>query len=487
MADLKDAPNYEQEALNSLRSGDFAAAAALLKRAVEENGYTFPVLNNAYTVALYKVGWRSELADASFQIGNRMRDSDPSAAMDYFQRALLNGISPEQARKIGEWHEQRAAPRNTPNGSGPEIRTDRVAHVVGCLLSGHAPSLYVQLLSKALRGRGVESYIFTTEWAANWFFNPPGARQSEPIEIEAQTVIAVVDGNFEERAGRVAAAIRNAKIDIAFYHNSLTEQITTRVAALGPARVQVNVNHADEVVADLFDGFIHLFENGVQRTRFRFRPWRHIPLISDIEERGSSCAQITRQSLGIRSAETVSATFGNLYKVSDSNYLQAVAKILKRFPAHFHIFAGSGDDAPIKEFFRRECLLPRILFLGHMPDIAPLLGCIDVYLNSFPQSGGQSVLEPMAAAKPVVIRRYAEVTHQNVGAELGGLPDLIAASDDEYVAIAERLLERPDLRRTYGELLQQRFQANFRPARLAQQYLDFMKSLSESRPGLKRE
>ena len=71
--------------------------------------------------------------------------------------------------------------------------------------------------------------------------------------------------------------------------------------------------------------------------------------------------------------------------------------------------------------------------------------------------------------------------------ELAGLPDLIAASDDEYVAIAERLLERPDLRRTYGELLQQRFQANFRPARLAQQYLDFMKSLSESRPGLKRE
>ena len=51
MADLKDAPNYEEEALNSLRSGDFAAAAALLKRAVEENGFTFPVLNNAYTVA----------------------------------------------------------------------------------------------------------------------------------------------------------------------------------------------------------------------------------------------------------------------------------------------------------------------------------------------------------------------------------------------------------------------------------------------------
>jgi hypothetical protein len=466
----------EQKALQALRSGDFDGAATLLKHVVEEHQYASPIHNDTYTLALHKAARRSELAAASFQIGNRWRESDPAVAMDYFQRALFNGISPEQVREIGEWHERRAV-RTIPDRSGPEIRADRVAHVVGCLLSGHAPSLYVQLLSKALKARGIESYVFTTEWAANWFFNPPGARQSQQIEIEAQTVIATIDANFEERANHVAAAIRSAKIDIAFYHNSLTEQITTRVAALRPARLQLNVNHAQEVAADLFDGFIHLFENGVRRTRFPFRPWRYIPLVSDIEDRMSSCASMTRQSLGIDSAQTVSGTFGSLYKISEFAYLQSVAKILKRFPAHFHIFAGSGDDVSIKEFFRNEGLLPRILFLGHMPDVAPLLDCIDIYLNSFPESGGQSVLEPMAAAKPVVIRRYAEVSHLNVGAELAGLPDLIAASEDEYVGIAERLLENPDLRQKYGESLRQRFQTNFRPDRLAEQYLDFMKSL----------
>jgi hypothetical protein len=469
--------NNEQKALDALRSGDFERAATLLKHLVEENHYASPVLNNAYTLALHKTRRQSELGAASFQIGDRWRDRDPAAAMDYFQRAIFNGISSDQVRKVGEWHEDRAAPPYIPDPAGPEIRTDRVAHVVGCLLSGHAPSLYVQLLSKALRPRGIQSYVFTTEWAANWFFNPPGTRQSEAIEIEAQTVIAGIDGDFEERANRVAAAIRNAKIDIAFYHNSLTEQITTRVAALRPARLQINVNHAEEVAADLFNGFVHLFENGVRRTRFPFRPWRHISLISDIEERLSSCTSVTRQSLGIDMAQTVSGTFGNLYKVSDFTYLEVMATILKRFPAHFHIFAGSGDNVPLKEFFRKEGLLPRVLFLGQMADVAPLLGCIDVYFNSFPHSGGQSVLEPMAAAKPVIIRRYAEETHQNVGAELGGIADLIAASEDEYVEIAGRLLQNPDLRRTYGELLRQRFQANFQPARLAEQYLDFLKSL----------
>ena len=94
--------DYEQKALDALRSGNFDRAATLLKHVVEENKYASPVLNNAYTLALYKAGRQSELADASFQIGNRSRDSDPAAAMDYFQRALFNGISPEQVREIGD-------------------------------------------------------------------------------------------------------------------------------------------------------------------------------------------------------------------------------------------------------------------------------------------------------------------------------------------------------------------------------------------------
>jgi Glycosyl transferases group 1 len=466
----------EQDALAALRSRDFEKASTILKHIVEGNCYASPVLNNAYTIALYKAGRRPELAAVCFEIANRLRDTDPAGAMDYFQRAIFTGISPEQVRKVGEWHENRAVPRSAGPSTG--IRYNRVAHVVGCLLSGHAPSLYVQLLSKALQPHGIECHVFTTEWAANWFFNPRGVQQSELIEIEAQTVIAGVDGDFEERAQRVAAAIRKAKIDVAFYHNNLTEQITTRVAALGPARIQINVNHGEEAKADLFNGFVHLFENGVRRTMFPHRPWRHIPLISDIEERLASCTPRTRQSLGVEAAKTVSGTFGNLYKVSDAAYLQAVARILKRFPAHFHIFAGTGNNGLIKEFFLKEGLLPRIVFLDHIPDVAPLLSSIDIYLNSFPVSGGQSVLEPMAAGKPVVIRKYSEETHQNVGAELAGLPDLIAANEQEYVAIAERLLENPHLRQSYGDSLQRRFQENFRPDHLAEQYLDFMKKLS---------
>src|SRR5689334_23497352 len=98
----------EQKALEALRSGDFDTASSLLKHLVEENRYASPVLNNAYTIALHKAGRQTELAAAAFQIGTVLRNSDPAAAMDYFQRAIFNEIPLEQVRKIGEWHEERA-------------------------------------------------------------------------------------------------------------------------------------------------------------------------------------------------------------------------------------------------------------------------------------------------------------------------------------------------------------------------------------------
>src|SRR3989442_3507320 len=86
----------------------------------------------------------------------------------------------------------------------------------------------------------------TSHWRNSTRFSGP--RQAiggiPRVEIEAETVIAAIDDNFEERADRVAASIRNTKIDFAFYHNGLTEQTTTRVAALRPARFQIKVKHA---------------------------------------------------------------------------------------------------------------------------------------------------------------------------------------------------------------------------------------------------
>jgi hypothetical protein len=222
--------NYQQ-GIEALKNGDFRTAAAQLERAARETGYTSEIINHAYTLALYRLNEKPRLADVSFRIATSMLSNDPATAMDYFQRALFAGVDSERVRNIGSIYENWKTPRQPVPQPGPVLR---VAHVTGCLLSGHAPSQYVKMLVSSLKSKGVESIIFTTEWAASWFFNPAGVRQSQPIEVEGQTVIADVDGNFLERAERVAAAIRASGIPVVFFHGSLPEQITARVAAFGP-------------------------------------------------------------------------------------------------------------------------------------------------------------------------------------------------------------------------------------------------------------
>src|SRR5882672_1844011 len=130
-----------QEALDSLKDGDFQKAAQLLEKAAIETGYTSEVVNHAYTLALYRIGDKSRLAEISFRIGTLLLETNPASAMDYFQRALYGGLEPDRIRKIGEVFEQWSSGQNSA-ADGREKSTapvTRVAHVVGCLLPGHAP------------------------------------------------------------------------------------------------------------------------------------------------------------------------------------------------------------------------------------------------------------------------------------------------------------------------------------------------------------
>src|SRR5947207_2488884 len=91
-----------QEALVSLKNGDFQKAVPLLEQAARETGYTSGIVNHAYTLALYHAGDKARLGEIAFRVGSSLLVSDPATAMDYFQRALLSGLDTEHVRRIGE-------------------------------------------------------------------------------------------------------------------------------------------------------------------------------------------------------------------------------------------------------------------------------------------------------------------------------------------------------------------------------------------------
>src|SRR5439155_9192962 len=196
-----------------------------------------------------------------------------------------------------------------------------------------------------------------------------------------------------------------------------------------------------------------LFPNAMVRSRFSSHLAEWIPLASDIETRLQTSDPVTRQSLGLESATSVSATYGNLYKVAGGGYLKALTEIMRRFPKHFHLFAGAGNVKSIRSVLHSEGVLSRVRFLGHVGDVAPLLPAIDIYLASFPHSGGHSVIEAMGAGKPVVVLRYPPDSHYNSGAELVGVRDLIAPGEADYIEIADRLLRDSAVRKKQSEAM----------------------------------
>ena len=464
-------------AVSALESGDFQRAAEMLGRGAEDADFRSDVLNHLYTLALHHAGETVKLAEVAFRVGNRMLPDDPGSSLDYYQRALVAGLAPGEARQIGamfeRWASRGEAVGGPPPGPG-SVRT--VAHVVGGVGPGHPRSQYLETLIRSLKLKRIESIVFTTEWASSWFMNPTGPH-SQPSSIEAEVRVASIDGDFCERADRIAESIRASDCQVAFFHASLTEQITARVAAVGSAPVQVHVSHDGGMDADLFDASIHLFRHSFEQARFPDRINRWIPPASDIESR---LGKVRSEKTDIGGATSTSATFGNLREIATDTYLDSLRAILLRFPSHVHLFAGSGDVRAARSYFHRAEVLSQVRFLGPQTDVAHLLPQIDIYLAPDQNPRWESVLEAMGAGKPVVVRSHAARFPENSCGELVDLDELVVSSEGEFVDIVSRLILDVDYRDAVAQAIQLRFQQEFRPEVLGPRYADFLESLTSA-------
>jgi predicted O-linked N-acetylglucosamine transferase (SPINDLY family) len=349
--------------------------------------------------------------------------------------------------------------------------------VVGCLRADHEPARHLTLLVETLLDQGVESQVFTTEWDSSWFFNTNGS-PADSSDTPHGAVVASTDGDFVERAERIAAAIRASGVDAVFYHADFNEQITARVAAFRPAMLQLNVAHGTAIDADLFDGFIHLKKQSMGASHHSTEPRVWIPAPSDIAERVLMCPPDMRQAMGLGAAETVSATVGDLQLVSEPKYLYVVTGLLKVFPNHFHLFAGNGDVKAIRAALHAEGVLTRVRFLGSISDTASVMAVTDLYLCPFKRFDESPLMEAMAAGRPCIAARDSAEHAQNSAVEILGVPELIADSDVAYLQIAQGLLRDAEARQRASDLVASRFQSEFASALLGRKYLDFVSSIS---------
>ena len=214
-----------------------------------------------------------------------------------------------------------------------------------------------------------------------------------------------------------------------------------------------NTHYTEQLM--LVDGPAHCFDYSLEDTQPRL--------------------QIDRPSIGLTETTIAFVSGANLYKTIPE--LRATwAKLLAQLPDSVLLLCPFGASwkrhYPKVQFWRRwqETLQEfgvnpdRLIVFDQLPsrdDVKAVLRLADVYLDSFPFGGANSIVDAIEVGLPVVARESDWFRSRQGAAILRdvGLTDWIASSEATYLDRATRLAQDPALRRSIrdclGRILQQ--------------------------------
>jgi glycosyltransferase involved in cell wall biosynthesis len=136
------------------------------------------------------------------------------------------------------------------------------------------------------------------------------------------------------------------------------------------------------------------------------------------------------------------------------------------------IIAGEGELKPaLERQIKDHHLEKHVLLAGFRPDVLSLHKAFDIFaMSSVTEGLGTSLLDAMAAGKPIVATRTGGIPEVVADGETGLL---VPPRDEEALADAiVRLLKDPDLRREMGEAGRVRARNLFSLERMVQNTLN---------------
>jgi len=161
-----------------------------------------------------------------------------------------------------------------------------------------------------------------------------------------------------------------------------------------------------------------------------------------------------RSELNLGTDDLLVGHVANFRAPKGHRYLvEAAAEVAKQVPnVRFLLIGDPGDGsikAEVEKLAARHNIEKNIVLLGFRSDVSKLLSLIDVFvLSSISEGHPLSVVEAMAASKPVVVTN------------VGGLPEIIDDGKTGYLvqpknppALAEKIIalaSQPDLREQMG-------------------------------------
>lgn len=156
-------------------------------------------------------------------------------------------------------------------------------------------------------------------------------------------------------------------------------------------------------------------------------------------------AQLAAERALLPQARPLFGIYGRLVKLTP-DYLRAVERILLAVPEAVFVAGGTGDAAAIEAFAARSPAGARILVQQRFVPGHAWGRLLDLLLDTWPLTGGESVRECMAKGCPVVSLHSEEMPAQDLQRD----PALLARDWDGFCAHAIRLLRDPAARQEAG-------------------------------------
>jgi glycosyltransferase involved in cell wall biosynthesis len=151
--------------------------------------------------------------------------------------------------------------------------------------------------------------------------------------------------------------------------------------------------------------------------------------------------------------------------------IDAAALVVRQVPDARFIIAGEGELRPsLERAIKEHHLEKHVLLAGFRPDVLSLHKAFDIFVMSSVTEGlGTSLLDAMAAAKPVVATTAGGIPEVVVDGETG---ILVPPRDHGAMAAAiVKLLTDVDLRQRMGHAGQTRARRRFSADRMVQETL----------------
>jgi glycosyltransferase involved in cell wall biosynthesis len=334
----------------------------------------------------------------------------------------------------------------------------RIALLVAGLVEDNAPTVVTLAIAQALREFGNDVRVVSAE------FGPSNPVTLSRFRERGFGVVTISAETYREKIDRIVAEFDRNPVHATVYLGTPSDHVSKVVSEAGLSRTQFFMNICYEPYVGKFD---YVFQT-VSPEQETVTAWpgrsKYVGSFVGLGPAIDAAQPIDRATLGVRPDALILGTYGRLVKCSNS-YIEAVRTILEADPRAELLLAGPVIDreiAALNSGFAGSSAGQRVHVLGPRQGQVPaLLRATDVYLDSFPWPGGQSVLEAMWAGLPIVAMRHAPETSLDplsIGPTSSTserfLPrevELAPAGDvDAYVRLALAYLRDPARRRRDG-------------------------------------